>query len=145
MYEGKPCSGLDFYKCLFESQEFCAVLGQVTLASGQLEAELIRLLLYKNPERSVQAKPLGILIKLVAKDGHLNDKVIAALKDLSKQRNYLTHNIYSLFSELIDETGLARNNLLDTDVHVYVVKTQQLKEDLLYVTEVVKNAQLKAQ
>jgi hypothetical protein len=32
------------------------------------------------------------------------------------QRNYLTHNIYALFADLLEETILEKENLVDTDV-----------------------------
>ena len=39
---------------------------------------------------------------------------------ISKQRNFITHNIYALFIDQLDETILEKNNLLDSDVHLYI-------------------------
>lgn len=56
--------------------------------------------------------------------------MIIALRGLLHQRNYLTHNIYALFIDLIEETILEKNNLLDSDVHTYIDRAWQLKENL---------------
>ncbi|QLH51318.1 MAG: hypothetical protein HWD57_17035 [Candidatus Accumulibacter cognatus] len=140
MYEGRPSGGVEFYRLLFESPEFCAELGQVTLASGQLEAELIRLLKRKSPTKAAEGQPLGKLIQLAEKHQALDSNVISCLNELCKQRNYLAHNIYSLFIELIEETRLERSNLLDSDVHTYIERAWQLKENLIHLAEVVRDA-----
>ena len=53
------------------------------------------------------------------------------------QRNYLTHNIYSLFIDLLDETILEKNKLLDSDVHTYIERAWQLKKNLIALTEII--------
>jgi hypothetical protein len=140
MYKGEPTGGVEFYRLLYESPEFCAELGQVTLASGQLEAELIRLLLRKSVPKAVEGLALGQLIKIAAKHNALGQNEIHWLNELCKQRNYLTHNIYALFIELIEETRLERSNLLDSDVHTYIERASQLKENLVHLAEIVRDA-----
>lgn len=140
MYKGEPTGGVEFYKLLYKSPEFCAELGQVTLASGQLEAELIRLLLRKSVPDAVEGLTLGQLIKTAAKHNVLGQNEIHCLNELCKQRNYLTHNIYALFIELIEETRLERSNLLDSDVHTYIERAWQLKENLVHLAEIVRDA-----
>jgi hypothetical protein len=140
VYQGSPTGGIEFYKLLYESPEFCAELGQVTLASGQLEAELIRLLLRKAVPNAVEGLTLGQLVKIAAKHNAIGQNEITWLNELCKQRNYLTHNIYALFIELIEETRLERSNLLDSDVHTYIERAWQLKENLIHLAEIVRDA-----
>jgi hypothetical protein len=140
VYQGSPTGGIEFYKLLYESPEFCAELGQVTLASGQLEAELIRLLLRKAVPNAVEGLTLGKLVKIAAKHNAIGQNEITWLNELCKQRNYLTHNIYALFIELIEETRLERSNLLDSDVHTYIERAWQLKENLIHLAEIVRDA-----
>ena len=47
-----------------------------------------------------------------------------------KQRNFITHNIYALFTDLIDETIMEKENLLDSDVELYIERAWQLTENL---------------
>lgn len=140
MYQGRPSGGVEFYQLLYGSQEFCAELGQVTLASGQLEAELIRLLARKSVPQKVEGLALGQLIKIAKQHNALDQNMIVCLDEVCKQRNYLTHNIYALFIELIEETRLARTDLLDSDVHTYVELVWQLKENLVGLAGIIRDA-----
>jgi hypothetical protein len=139
VYKGRQTGGIEFYNLLYASPEFCAELGQVALASGQLEAELILLLTRKMVPQAVAGLPLGKLIRIAKKHDVLDENIIICLNEVCRQRNYLTHNIYSLFIELIDETGLERSNLIDSDVHTYVERAWQLKENLIGLAGVVKD------
>ena len=56
--------------------------------------------------------------------------MVPALEQLNTQRNYLAHNIYALFSGLVEETILTRKNLLDSDIDVFTERTWQLTENL---------------
>ena len=47
---------------------------------------------------------LGTLIEKAEKNGLLDKNMISALKMISKQRNYITHNIYALFIDQLEET-----------------------------------------
>jgi hypothetical protein len=130
MYKGEPAKGVDFYNLLIADDEFCAELGKVALAAGRLEALLIKYLQGKGIKGNFDKATLGKLIS-IAKDNHQFDKnMIKALEMVRDQRNYLTHNIYALFIELIDETILERSELLDSDVHTYTERAWQLKENL---------------
>ena len=140
MYKGEPSGGVEFYKLLYESHEFCVELGKVTLASGQLEAELMRLLSRKSVPKTVEGLALGQLIKIAEKYNAIGQSEIYWLNELCKQRNYLTHNIYALFIELIEETRLERSNLLDSDVHTYIERAWQLKENLIHLAEIVRDS-----
>lgn len=129
-YKGVPSGGLDFYSLLVNSDEFTSELGKVTLASGKLEAELI-ILLQRNGIKGKYVKAtLGSLINEVDKHNLLDKRNIDVLKLLSNQRNYISHNIYALFTDLIDETILEKNNLLDSDIHLYIERAWQLRINL---------------
>lgn len=138
MYKGEPTEGIKFYNLLVESEEFTSELGKVTLASGRLEAELILLLKQNGIAGNYKKATLGPLVDKVEKSGLLDKNIIVALTETSKQRNYITHNIYALFTDLIDETVLEKNNLLDTDVHLYIDRAWQLKENLDGLTDIIK-------
>jgi hypothetical protein len=137
MYQGKQSSGTEFFSLLFESDSFTSELGKVALASSKLEAEIILLLKQKGIKEKLNKATLGKLIEIAEKEKLLDKNLTIVLKEISKQRNYLTHNIYSLFIDLIDETILERTNLLDSDVHTYEEKAWQLKENLLDLANII--------
>ncbi len=143
VYSGEPAEGVAFYKLLFESEEFCSELGRMTLAASQLEAELILLLKRNKVLQKVDGAPLGSLIKAARANSLLDEGVLSALEDLGWQRNYLTHNIFALFIGLIEETRLERSNLLDSDVHTYIDRAWQLRENLLGLAGIVEQESAK--
>ena len=137
MYKGEKSEGVEFYNLLVESDEFNAELGKVTLAAGRLEAEIIFFLNRSGIKGDLYRKTLGQLIKIGKKNNLFDNNLTAALELIRDQRNYLTHNIYALFVELIDETILERSNLLDTDVLTYIDRAWQLRENLNGLADVV--------
>jgi len=130
MYKGEPTKGLEFYKLLNESEEFTSELGKVALASGKLEAELIILLTKNGIKGNYKKATLGTLIDIADKNELIDNNMRSILKGLSKQRNYITHNIYALFIDLIGETILEKEKLLDTDVILYIERAWQLRVNL---------------
>ncbi len=137
MYKGEITKGEDFYNLLFESDSFTSELGKVSLAAGKLEAELIIFLKNNNVSENVEKATLGKLIK-ICKDKKLSDKnLIAWLEIVLKQRNYLTHNIYALFINLIEETLLPKN-IIDTDILTFTDKAFQLRVNLSDLAEMIK-------
>jgi hypothetical protein len=52
--------------------------------------------------------------------------------------NYLTHNIYALLNNQIDETILEREDLLDSDVHTYTERAWVLNDNIKGLTEIIK-------
>ena len=137
MYKGEPTQGKEFYDLLYQTDEFTSELGKVTLASSKLEAEIILFLKRKGIKDKYEKSTLGKLIDILKKNNLVDDNLIIALKQTSIQRNYLTHNIYSLFIDLLDETILEKNNLLDSDVHTYIERAWQLKENLIALSEII--------
>jgi len=137
MYKGEPSEGVEFYNLLFESDDFSAELGKVTLAAGRLEVELM-LFLYRNGvKEKFVGSTLGKLIYIGKKYQLFDSNLAIALDITRKQRNYLTHNIYALLTELIDETILERSNVLDSDVHTYIERAWQLRENLIALADII--------
>ena len=136
MYKGEPTKGKEFFNFLFESEEFCSELGKVSLAAGRLEAEMILYLIRNGVKEDIRRLTLGKLIKIGKKNNLLEKKLTIALEEICMQRNYLTHNIYALFIDLIDETILERSNLLDSDVLTYVERAWQLRINLIDLADI---------
>ena len=96
VHNGEQTKGLRFYELLMESTEFTSELGKVTLNSGRMEAELILLLDRHKVEGKFKKSTLGTLIRVAHENKLLTDNEVLSFKLISKQRNYLTHNIYAL-------------------------------------------------
>lgn len=141
MCKGKPASGLEFYNLLFESEEFTSELGKVALASGKLEAELMLYLKRKVVTKDLDKSTLGTLTKIAEQYELLDSNQLESLKMVTIQRNYITHNIYVLFTDIKEETILEKYNLLDSDVFTYEERAWQLKENLIALAENLRNAQ----
>ena len=137
MYKGEPAIGIKFYQLLSESKEFTSELGKIILASGKLESELIQFLIRNKIDGDFSKMTLGKLILIANKNKLLFNNELLSLKSLSKKRNYLSHNIYSLFSDLIDESILEKYNLLDSDVHLYIERASQLAENLNNISNII--------
>lgn len=142
MYKGEPSKGLEFYNLLNKSEEFTSELGKVTLASGKLEAVFIIFLTRNKIKGNLKRTPLGKLIRLATENNLLSSNEIKTFEMVSKQRNYITHNIYSVFTDLIDETVLEKENLLDSDVHLYIERAWQLAENLNNLSDVIAKKQI---
>lgn len=139
MHKGLPSNGIEFYNLLNESEEFTSELGKVVLASGKLEAELILFLKRRDIKAKYDKATLGTLIDLAEKNDLIDENIRISLKLISKQRNYITHNIYGLFIDLIDNTILEKENLLDTDVTLYIERACQLAENMDSLADIIKN------
>ena len=130
MYKGNATKGLEFYNLLLESDKFTTELGKVNLVAGKLEAEMILYYSRKGVTKKLVGLTLGRLIEIGKENNLLDKNQISALKMVCNQRNYFIHNIYSLFTDLIDETILPKNNLIDTDVITYTDYAWKLKDNL---------------
>lgn len=137
MFKGEPVIGIEFYKLLLKDEDFSSELGRVALASGRLEVELLLYLTRNNVIVKNKSATLGSLITIGKKNNLLDENLILALKMISKQRNYFTHNIYALFTNLIDVTILKRDNLIDTDVITYTDYAYRLRENLEGLADVI--------
>lgn len=139
LYKGIQAEGIEFFNLLFESEEFSAELGRVALAAGRLEAEMILFLSRNGIKEYNSRSTLGQLIKIGKKHNLIDKNLAIALEETCKQRNYITHNIYALFSELIEETMLERSNLLDSDVHSYIDRAWQLRDNLTGLANIIRD------
>lgn len=138
MYKGKSSKGLEFYNLLNQSEEFTSELGKVTLASGRLEAEFILYLSKNKVKGNYKKATLGTLIRIANENKLLSDNESLIFEQILKQRNYITHNIYALFSDLINETIMEKENLLDSDVILYTERAWQLRENLNGLSDIIK-------
>lgn len=138
MYIGKSSRGIEFYNLLNQSEEFTSELGKVALASGKLEAEMIQFLRRNGINRNFQKAKLGALIRIANENNLFTENEKTAFKAINKQRNYLTHNIYALFTDFFDETILEKENLLDSDVNLYVDRAWQLRDNLNELADVIR-------
>lgn len=139
MYKGEKSKGLDFYKLLTQSEKFTSELGKVTLASGKLETELILYLTRKQIVGNYRKATLGKLLKIANRNNLFCENEKNCFNMILEQRNYITHNLHALFADLIDETILEKDNLLDSDVHLYIDRTWQMTENINGLADIVKN------
>lgn len=136
MFKGERVTGAEFFKLIAKNEEYCAELGRTILAAGRLES-VLRLYLSNNGPTEIQAKAtLGYLIKY-ANDHTLLTDIVPALEMIKTQRNYLTHNIYDLLMGMIKQTILEGADLLDSDVHTYIERASQLRENLNALADIV--------
>jgi len=137
MFKGEPSGGVDFFNLLMENEEFNKEIGKLTLAAGRLEAELIHFYKRKGVNENLSRFTLGKLIQYGENFNLLERNLAFALESTCKQRNYITHNIYSLLTELFDETILPKNDLIDTDVLTYTEKAWETRKNLIDLAELI--------
>lgn len=140
MIKDTYAEGLEFYKLLYADDEFCKELGRAVLAAGRLEAELTKYMDNKKVGVKIKKATFGTLIEYARKHEMLT-KMVPVLEIMRDQRNYLAHNIYALFSGLIEETILPGYGLLDSDVDLFTDRVCQLTEDLNWLADVVAKEQ----
>lgn len=138
--KGELVTGLEFFELLCADDRFCAQLGRAVLAAGRLESALKRYLAANAPSEDTTKATLGKLIQYCKKHTLLT-RMIPALEMLRDQRNYLTHNIHALLSDLIGETILERADLLDSDVDTYTERAWELNNNLNGLARIVENAE----
>lgn len=138
MYSGKWVKSEEFFNLLEKSEKFTSELGKVTLSASKLESELAILLQKCEDNDEVKKVTLGRLVNRIEKFDILDENVICSLNMVKEQRNYLTHNIYALLNGYLEETILEKKNLIDSDVHTYIERALQLKENLNGLAEVVR-------
>jgi hypothetical protein len=137
MYMGEPRQGKEFYDLLVNSVEFTSELGRMTLASGMLEAEIVKYYIRRGHELDPKTSTFGRLIGIGRKHGLFESNELTALDMLNEQRNEFTHRVYSLFTGLMEQERLPTADLLDSDVHTYTGYAGHLRENLERMTELV--------
>jgi len=120
---------LKFFERLYRDKEFCDALGRMTLAAGRFESNLRAFLNINGVIVHEKDANLGSLISKLIKNNFLSDNGYQILRQLKLQRNYLTHSLFDLFSERIDETILPRSDLVPMDVITFTEKVIQLEQN----------------
>jgi hypothetical protein len=138
--QGEPFEGLRFFKLLCSDEHFCAELGRAVLAAGRLESALKRYLASAVPAKDITKATLGQLIQYCRQNQQLTI-IIPVLEGLKNQRNYVTHNIHALLSDMIGETILERANLLDSDVVTYTERAWGLENNLNALADIIEREQ----
>ena len=82
---------------------------------------------------------LGNLTKKLKTNDLVGKNFEMALSTLTMQRNYLTHNLYALFSGKIKETVLPIENLSEMDVEMFTEKAKILAYDVNHFANVAVN------
>lgn len=102
------------------------------LAAGMLETNLRSYLKTKGITNVRANATLGYMVKKMKEHQLLSQNGEMHFDDLVQKRNYLAHNLYDLFSEVIEESILPGSQLVDVDVHLFSDKAHQLADDFLH-------------
>ncbi len=149
-------NGEKFFNKLYEDEDFCKLLGKVMLSSNKLEVQLIKYIENNNIKKNILNSTMGALITVIENAGLLS-KMIPVLKELAIKRNYFTHNIYLLLSDVIDDKSLINNkdsenfikkNLFEMtieekeyfsyeDTHVYIERAWNLVDNLNGIADII--------
>lgn len=127
---------LEFFERLSADHEFCEALGRMTLAAGRFESDLRVYLELRGVSVSEQAA-LGLLTGKLEKHELLSENGVQVLRTLKRQRNYLTHSLFDLFSARVDETLLPRTNLVPEDLSLFTEKAWELEQNLSGLSQIV--------
>lgn len=133
---------LDFFNVLFNDDEFCSELGKLIMASGWLETELVSYLSKKLNKSINQKSTLGKLTNVLVENNLLTERGKLHYKDLTNKRNYFSHNLYSLFNFLIEETILPSRELVELDKYNFIAKVRSLREDFVCFAKDVASAKI---
>jgi len=131
---------LEFFERLYTDPDFCEAMGKVTLASGRFESSLRAYLLLRGVEAPPERAGLGVLVATLRKHNFISENGILVLRDIKRQRNYVTHSLFDLFSERIPETVLPRQDLVPLDILVFTEKATVLEENLLAFSRITEEA-----
>lgn len=154
-------NGEVFFNKLYKDEEFCMQLGKVMLSASKLETQLIKLI--ENNKSDIKGKyytyTMGRLIIEIKKAKLLPKNTIEALISLSIQRNYLTHSIFIILSDIVEDSKLIENinadnyikknifeqvseekeEFLDSDTQVYIERASKLSNELNSIADIVSN------
>lgn len=125
-----------FYNLLYTNDEFCVELGRVILITGKLES-LIKKFLDENNENTqfIESTLGGLIFKLKKHDSLKN--VVPALNMLKDQRNCLIHEIHAYFSGLIENTLIDDENIIDSDVSLFIERAIILKDNVEGIIQII--------
>jgi hypothetical protein len=125
-----------FFELLYADREFCEAMGRATLAAGRFESTLGAFLRAKGVAVPEGHASFGWLIGALEKHSFLNDNGVQVLRDVKRQRNYLTHSLFDLFAGRIPETVLPRTGLVPMDVDVFTEKARVLEDNRLGLSRI---------
>lgn len=125
-----------FYNLLYTNDEFCMELGRVILITEKLES-LIKKFLDENDENTqfLESTLGGLIFKLKKHDSLKN--VVPALNMLKNQRNCLIHEIHSYFSGLIENTLIDDENIIDSDVSLFIERAIIIKDNVEGIIKII--------
>lgn len=127
---------LEFFERLYADPDFCESMGRMTLASGRFESTLRTYLSLRGVAAPPERAGFGVLVAELARHGFISGNGVVMLRDVKRQRNYLTHSLFDLFSERIPETVLPRRDLVPLDVTVFTEKADVLEENLIALSQI---------
>lgn len=126
----------EFFELLYANPSFCEAMGKATLATGRLESALNAFLRSKGVQVPEQGASLGQLIATLERHRLVSENGIRVLRDVKRQRNYLTHNLFELFAGRVPETVLPRTGLVPMDVLAFTDKARSLEENMLGLSQI---------
>jgi len=126
----------EFFELLYADPEFCEAMGRATLAAGRLESTLRAFLQLNGVTVPEDRASFGLLINFLERHGFLSENGVTVLRTLKKQRNYLTHSLFDLFSGRIPETMLPRSDLVPLDIVGFTEKARALEADMLGLSKI---------
>jgi hypothetical protein len=121
---------------LYADREFCEAIGRATLAAGRLESTLKAFLRMKGVAVPDGRATFGWLIGALQKHRFLSNNGVQVLRDLKRQRNYLTHSLFDLFAGRVPETILPGTELVPMDVDVFTEKARVLGDNMFGLSRI---------
>lgn len=128
---------IEFFERLYVDEKFCEALGRMTLAAGRFESNLRAFLNLNGVYVPEGEATLGSLMSKLKKHDLLSESGLQVLRHLKRQRNYLTHSLFDLFSARVDETLLPRAGLVPMDVTLFAEKAWELEQNLSDLSSIV--------
>jgi len=125
-----------FYTSLYDSDEFISQLGKMTLEMGRLEAELKAFLQKAGIRTNLDRDTLGLLIAKLSNCELISPQDISRFNDLRKQRNFLTHNLYTILNNQIENRSTSDAERLKHDVESYVEHVIRLRRNIRELMDV---------
>jgi len=126
----KSIDKVDFYDLLSASAEFTSELGKMTLEVGRLEVILKSFLCKTGIKTNLKSDTLGLLVAKLCNCRSLTSYEISRFNDLRKQRNFLTHNMYAIQSNRVEDLSLTVGALPNADVDAYIQYVIKLRKDI---------------
>jgi hypothetical protein len=129
--------GREFFEQLYEDDEFSAALGRLTMSLDRFESNL-RAFLKTSGAKTVDGRAtIRELIPRLKAHGFVTDNGVKVLNAVEFGADYLTHRLFDLFSERIDETALPRTDLVPADTILYAERARDAGYELDELSKIV--------